>query len=60
MHAALNDRMAEKIKPLTAGEKAEARKLKALFHANKHKHGLTQEALGGLLGTTQGDGEPLV
>jgi transcriptional regulator with XRE-family HTH domain len=46
--------MADKIKLLTAAEKAEARKLKALFEAKKRELGLTQEKLGELLGTTQG------
>lgn len=54
MPALLNAVMADKIKPLTAAEKAEARKLKALFNAKKLELHLTQEKLGALLGTTQG------
>lgn len=46
--------MADKIKPLTEDELAEARRLKALFNANKPRHQLTQEKLGDLMGTTQG------
>ncbi len=46
--------MSDKTKPLTAAEKAEAKKLKARFVACKKEKGLTQERPGELLGTTQG------
>jgi transcriptional regulator with XRE-family HTH domain len=52
--AVLNLPMAERIKPLTPPERAEARRLKAQFTANKARLGLTQEKLGELMGTTQG------
>lgn len=47
--AAMSDRM----KPLTAVEKAEAKRLKALFNQNKLRLGLTQEKLGELMGVGQ-------
>jgi transcriptional regulator with XRE-family HTH domain len=48
------DMSAEKTKPLTAQERAECLKVKALYEANKRRLDMTQEKLGQLMGISQG------